>query len=74
MQHLDDHGLLTDSQHGFRAKRSCETQLLSFIDELMRGVAVGKQFDIAIMDFSKAFDIVPHKRLLAKLDYYGIRG
>ena len=33
-----------------------------------------KQTDVTIMDFAKAFDKVPHMRLLYKLDYYGIRG
>ena len=33
-----------------------------------------KQTDVIIMDFAKAFDKVPHRRLLYKLDYYGIRG
>ena len=33
-----------------------------------------KQTDLIIMDFAKAFDKVPHRRLLHKLDYYGIRG
>ena len=74
MEHLETNNLLTDCQHGFRASRSCETQLLSFSDEMLRGIAAGKQFDIAILDFSKAFDVVPHHRLVMKLDYYGIRG
>jgi hypothetical protein len=34
----------------------------------------GKQIDAILLDFSKAFDKVPHKRLLMKLDHYGIRG
>ena len=33
-----------------------------------------KQTDLIIMDFAKAFDKVPHRRLLHKLEYYGIRG
>ena len=33
-----------------------------------------KQTDVIIMDFSKAFDNVPHRRLLYKTDYYKIRG
>ena len=33
-----------------------------------------KQTDLIIMDFAKAFDKVPYRRLLHKLDYYGIRG
>lgn len=74
MCHLEAHNLLTDYQHGFRAKRSCETQLLCFIDDLAQNMCDGHQVDIAVMDFSKAFDVVPHERLLSKLDFYGIRG
>ena len=74
MEHFDGNDILSDSQHGFRARRSCETQLLSFIDELFQSLNVGKQIDIAILDFSKAFDVVPHRRLLHKLEFLGIRG
>ena len=45
-----------------------------FIDELMRSVKDGNQVDAVVMDFSKAFHVVPHGILLVKLDYYGIRG
>jgi ribonuclease P/MRP protein subunit RPP40 len=48
--------------------------LLTFIHELAAGLDRGKQFDLIILDFSKAFDKVPHQRLLRKLDHYGIRG
>ena len=74
MQHLKDHGLLTNSQYDFRAKHSCERQLLTLVDELLQGVAKGKQYDIAIMDFNKAFDVASHKCLLEKLQYYDIKG
>ena len=74
MRHLDQQNILTDSQHGFRARRSCETQLISLIHELASSLDKKKQHDIAVLDFSKAFDRVPHERLLAKLQHYGVRG
>lgn len=73
-RHLDIHNILHERQHGFRAKRSCETQLLTFMDELAKGMTQGTQTDVIIMDFSKAFDRVPHRRLLHKLSHYGVRG
>ena len=74
LNHLDDYKILTDCQHGFRARRSCETQLLTLAQELLEGLDKKHQNDLIILDFSKAFDRVPHERLLRKLDHYGIRG
>jgi hypothetical protein len=66
--------MLTDCQHGFRARRSCETQLLTLTHELAKSLDSGIQQDLIILDFSKASGKVPHQRLLSKLDFYGIRG
>ena len=74
MSHLEERGLLTDSQHGFRTRRSCETQILNFTQELLKGMSGGQQYDVNVMDFSKAFDRVPHHRLLRKAEFYGIQG
>ncbi len=74
MSHLNHHSILHDRQHGFRAMRSCETQLTTFVNELAKQMSKGTQIDVIIMDFSKAFDRVPHRRLIHKLDHYGIRG
>ena len=74
MRHLDNNDILTDCQQGFRPRRSCETQLITLADELVKSLSKGKQHDLAILDFSKAFDRVPHECLLRKLDHYGIRG
>ena len=74
MNHLSQNNLLSDNQHGFRTRRSCETQLITTVQELAKNMSSGKQIDAILLDFSKAFDKVPHKRLLMKLDHYGIRG
>jgi hypothetical protein len=73
MDHLYENSILCDNQHGFRSKRSCETQLVITIEEIARKLANGEQVDIILLDFSKAFDKVPHRRLLHKPKYYGIR-
>ena len=74
MKHLDRNQILYDLQHGFPAKRSCETQLTMLIEELHQNLQDGKQTDIILLDFSKAFDKVSHKKLIYKLHGYGIRG
>ena len=74
MDHYERNKILADEQHGFRARRSCETQLLQTIQDIADGMSEGDQVDAVLLDFSKAFDKVPHKRLMYKLDHYGIRG
>ena len=66
------HQILSDAQHGFRKRRSCDTQLVITTDDLTRALDNRKQTDIVILDFSKAFDTVPHTRLINKLTHYGI--
>jgi hypothetical protein len=72
--HLQENKILADSQHGFRKGRSCETQLILTVDDLSSTLDKSGQTDTILLDFSKAFDKVPHQRLLLKLQYYGIRG
>ena len=74
MEHLEENNLLCDNQHGFRKCRSCESKLIQFVDELVCSICHGKQVDVAVMDFSMAFDVVPHKSLSNKLHFYGIQG
>ncbi len=73
MQHLDAHNILHDAQHGFRKHRSTETQpLIQLTDNLAHNIDNRIQTDAILLDFQKAFDKVPHHRLLYKLKYYGI--
>ena len=73
MNFLDKNNILYDLQHGFRKNRSCESQLIMTIEDLASNLNNHLQTDLAILDFAKAFDKVPHSRLLNKLHYYGIR-
>jgi hypothetical protein len=73
-KHMDKLGLLADSQHDFKKRRSTETQLILSIDDLAKSLSVGEQMECILLDFSKAFDKVPHSRLLMKLQHYVVRG
>ena len=68
------HKILTPVQHGFRSKHSFESQLLITTDEFIQNFESRTQTYVDVSDVSKAFDIVPHQRLLHKLDHYGMRG
>ena len=72
--HLEQHNLITDSQHGFRSGRSCLTNLLEFFNHMLAEFDRSRAIDVVYLDFKKAFDKVPHKRLLAKVEALGIGG
>ena len=74
MNYLECHNILTTTQFGFQQKHSYESQSLLTTDDFTRFLDSNTQVDVGILDLSKAFDKVPHKRLTIKLDYYGIRG
>jgi len=74
VKHLEDNLLILESQHGFRKGRSCLTNLLTFLDKVTTYVDSGKDVDVVFLDFAKAFDKVPYKRLLQKLENHGIEG
>lgn len=74
-EHLNHHHVITTKQHGFRNGMSCETQLIEAMNDWTTTLNKGKgQIDVILLDFSKAFDVVPHQRLLLKLRSYGITG
>ena len=71
---LEENQLIKDSQHGFRNQRSCLTNLLDFFHDVFDNYDECRSVDIIYLDFQKAFDKVPHKRLLDKVFTLGICG
>ena len=70
--HLDRHNILYDLQHGFRERRSYETQLIQLVDKLARNLSSGHQTDLILLDFSKAFDKISPTKLLYKIHQHGV--
>ena len=74
MNHLEINNFLSNHQHGFRSGMSCLTQLLEYFMDLENALDEGDGVDVIYLDCRKAFDTVPHKRLLVKLKQAGIEG
>ena len=74
MAHLDEYKLLSDRQHAFRKGHSCETQLITVINDWAKILDKRGQVDTFILDFEKACDTPPHELLKSKLFSYGIGG
>lgn len=74
MDHMEANHLFSQYQHGFRSKHSCISQLLEIVEHWSEILEDGGSIDCIYLDFAKAFDTVPHERLLYKLQAYGIEG
>ncbi|KAI0207444.1 1,4-alpha-glucan-branching enzyme [Lamellibrachia satsuma] len=73
-KHLHKHNIILHFQHGFQSGLSCESQLIETVHDWMTAMDNKTQIDAILLDFAKAFDKVPHLRLLSKLTSYGITG
>jgi len=74
MNFLEINHLIYNSQHGFRSRRSCLTNLLEFYEDVLQHDDEGRPVDVIFLDFQKAFDKVLHMRLLEKIKAHGIGG
>jgi hypothetical protein len=63
--------LINPSQHGFLKARSCLTNMLCFFQVVTKWLHDSSTVDIIYLDFQKAFDNVPHQRLLLILNFHG---
>ena len=64
--------ILHPNQHGFRKTLSCSTQLVTVTHDIASHLDSGLELHAAVLDFSKAFDLVPHHLLIKKLIDYNI--
>ena len=74
LDHVTVNCLLSPTQHGFTVGKSCITQLLTAANYWTSSLESGNSVDILYFDFTKAFDLVSHSRLLEKLEAHGITG
>ena len=74
MKFFEDNNLVKDTQHGFMRGKSCTTNLLEFMEKLTSIIDKGSQADVFYLHFAKAFDKVPHERLMRKLEAKGVSG
>ena len=72
--HVENNALMSKTQHGFRTGKSVLTNLVGFLNQTTKWSDKGNCFDVIYLDFSKAFDVVCHKRLMVKLRAIGIGG
>ena len=74
VSHMLNANLFADEQHGFVPNRDCVTNLLLALEDWAEALEFGYDIDVIYTDFAKAFDSVPHNRLLLKLKSLGIEG
>ena len=74
VEYLDKYRILSKTQYGFRKNMGTENALLNYIDFLQKKLNEKDEAISVFIDLSKAFDVIDHKILAMKLEYYGFRG
>ena len=63
---------IRSNQHGFFPRRSTLTNLLCFLDNITSNLDEGVVTDVVYLDIAKAFDTIPHDKLLCCFNRFGI--
>jgi len=72
--HLEINNILTLTNMAFGKGSLLKPSLSLSFDDWLSSLDKQTRTDVLLIDFSKAFDSVPHRRLLLKLNYFGITG
>ena len=72
MPYVCINNIITSLQHGFLPGRSCQSNVLIILNCLTEAIGKGIITDVIYLDVTKAFDLVPHKRIIYKVSKYGI--
>ena len=73
LKHLEANNLICDQQHGFIRGKSTITNLLEALDVWTEALSHNLPVDVVFLDYAKAFDMVPHERLLAQIHTLGVK-
>ena len=74
IRHLTENELINASQHGFLPGKSCTTNLLLYLNEVTLALDRGIPYDVIMIDYRRAFDLVPFRHMLRKLESHGVVG
>lgn len=72
--HLNKHQILHKNQFGFRESKITSDAMFEIVNSIKNGLEKNNKCIAVFLDLAKAFDTVPHNRLLEVLEHYGIRG
>lgn len=71
LTYLNENNLIPTCQSGFRKGHSTSSALVKVLDDLVRNTDEGRTSALILLDYSKAFDVLDHRLLCAKLSHYG---
>jgi retron-type reverse transcriptase len=72
--YLNKYNMISEAQNGFRKNKSTNTATQTCIEDIQKALDNKLLVLVILLDLSKAFDVINHKLLLAKLEQYGLRG